>query len=341
MYRRLHLLQSLRSYLAFRTKRRAFSTGDAQQPDVFDRHLKHRQRNQSLLLPESEYYDYLRDEVSIRLVDRLDDITRKFPLVLNIGCHRGQFLASLLKESKDREEVCGGVQTLVNTDSSEQACLEAEKRALQQSRVLVHTIVSDEEYLPFRENSFDLAVSSLVLHWCNNLESTLLQACEVLKPDGCFLGAMLGGSTLKEFRYCMYLAEQERKGGFSPHTSPFASPSDVSSLLQGAGFQLQTVDVDTVTVGYPDMPTLMTHLQRMGESSAALNRHLSVGKDVFLAASSIYQKLYGLEDGSIPVTFQIIYMIGWKHHENQPRPKRRGSASKSLKDINKSDKKVV
>ena len=81
------------------------------------------------------------------------------------------------------------------------------------------------------------------------------------------------------------------------------------------------------------MPTLMTHLQRMGESSAALNRHLAVGKDVFLAASSIYQKMYGLEDGSIPVTFQIIYMIGWKHHENQPRPKRRGSVSKSLKDI--------
>jgi NADH dehydrogenase [ubiquinone] 1 alpha subcomplex assembly factor 5 len=304
-----------------------------QQPDVFDRHLKRRQRNQSLILPESQYYDYLRDEVSSRLVDRLDDITRKFPVALNIGCHRGQFLSSLLKESEDREEVCGGVQTLVNTDSSEQACVEAEKAALQQRRVLVHTLLSDEEYIPFRENSFDLAVSSLVLHWVNDLPSSLRQICEVLKPDGCFLGAMLGGNTLKEFRYCMYLAEQERKGGFSPHTSPFASPSDVSSLLQGAGFQLQTVDVDSVTVGYPDLPTLMTHLQRMGESSASLNRQLAAGKDVFLAASALYQKLYGLDDGTIPVTFQIIYMIGWKHHDSQPRPKRRGSANKSLKDL--------
>ena len=44
----------------------------------------------------------------------------------------------------------------------------------------------------------------------------------MLKPDGVFLCSMLGGSTLEELRRCFYLAEMERKGGISPHTSPFA-----------------------------------------------------------------------------------------------------------------------
>lgn len=30
-------------------------------------------------------------------------------------------------------------------------------------------------------------------------------------------------------------------------------------------------------------------------------------------------EMYGNEDGSVPATFQIIYMIGWKPHESQVR----------------------
>lgn len=29
--------------------------------------------------------------------------------------------------------------------------------------------------------------------------------------------------------------------------------------------------------------------------------------------------MYGNEDGSIPATFEILYMIGWKPHESQVR----------------------
>ncbi len=34
---------------------------------------------------------------------------------------------------------------------------------------------------------------------------------QALKPDGAFIGAMLGGSTLTELRSCLLLAEQERE----------------------------------------------------------------------------------------------------------------------------------
>ena len=50
----------------------------------------------------------------------------------------------------------------------------------------------------------------------------LVQIKEALKPDGVFMGAILGGDTLFELRTSLQLAENEREGGISPHVSPMA-----------------------------------------------------------------------------------------------------------------------
>lgn len=47
----------------------------------------------------------------------------------------------------------------------------------------------------------------------------------------------------------------------------------------------------------------------------------------------LFAELHGDQDGNIPATFQIIYLIGWKPSENTPLPKKRGSANTSLKDV--------
>lgn len=44
----------------------------------------------------------------------------------------------------------------------------------------------------------------------------ILLSFQVLKPDGAFIGAMLGGSTLTELRSCLLLAEQEREVSENP-----------------------------------------------------------------------------------------------------------------------------
>ena len=154
---------------------------------------------------------------------------------------------------------------------------------------------------------------------------SLKEIKRVLKPDGAIVGSLLGGNTLMELRHSFYLAELERKGGLSPHASPLAKASDIAGLMQGAGFNLPTIDVDTITIGYPDFFSLMEHIKNMGENTAALNRQFNVGTDTFLAAASIYEKLYAMEDGTIPATFQVIYFIGWSPHDSQPKACKRGS----------------
>jgi NADH dehydrogenase [ubiquinone] 1 alpha subcomplex assembly factor 5 len=167
----------------------------------------------------------------------------------------------------------------------------------------------------------------------NDLPGVLVQIKEALKPDGLFLGAMFGGDTLFELRTALQLAEVDREGGISPHISPMTDTKDISNLLSRAGFTLLTVDIDEVRVGYPSMWELLEDLRDMGESNAVVGRRHFLHRDTLAAASAIYKELHGNEDDSVPATFQIIYMIGWKPSPNQPKPLEPGSAQTNLKDV--------
>src|SRR5690606_16019362 len=77
-------------------------------------------------------------------------------------------------------------------------------------------VAADEEALPFADGSLDLAVSALALQAVNDLPGALVQIRRALKPDGLFLGALLGGDTLAELRQSFAAAEAEVEGGVSP-----------------------------------------------------------------------------------------------------------------------------
>lgn len=299
--------------------------------NVFDRQLKRRQWAHCLNnLPDHSYYEYLREESARQITDRLEDITRSFPFALELGSYNGT-LGEMIQSGQGLQGIggIGGIQHLIQASSSHKLTTKSHSG----QPVAVTNMMIDEEFLPFKEDSFDLVLSSLHMHWVNDLPSALSQVFRVLKPDGAFIASFLGGNTLQELRHCLYLAELERKGGVSPHCSPLLLASDIAALIQSAGFAMPTVDVDTVTVSYPDAFSLMEHIWKMGEGHATFSRQFQVGRDTFLAMAAIYQKLYGLEDGSVKATFEMIYTIGWKPHASQPKPCKRGSAQRSLKDL--------
>lgn len=195
--------------------------------------------------------------------------------------------------------------------------------------------VIDEESLPFDPNSIDCIVANTTLHWTNDLPGSLIQIQRSLRPDGVFVGSLLGGDTLFELRTSLQLAEQEREGGISPRVSPMTDSRDCASLLSRAGFSIPTVDVDEVAVSYPSIYELLHDLRDMGESNAVINRRPVLQRDTLLAADAIYRSLHGNidGDGTVPATFSIIYLIGWKPDPSQPKPLKRGSAEQNLKDV--------
>lgn len=306
--------------------------------NIFDRAGKKRQRARASLASNWPEYDYLRAEVAKRLVDRLEDIMREFPEALELGAYGPHVAKEICAvQGLSGKGGAGGIERLVRCGVTEQGLLLPSSSHSSSSPLKILPVLADEEHLPFSPQSFDLIISNLSLHWINDLPHAMRQACQALKPDGVLLASMLGGNTLKELRIALQLAEQEREGGISPHVSPAAHVADCGALLQAAGFALPTVDVDTLIVNFPDALVLMEHLQGMGESSAILTRRQHVSRETFLAAAAIYQELYGENDGSVPATFQVVYMIGWAPHESQPQPKKRGSGKVSLKMLQKGD----
>ncbi|KAI9158406.1 methyltransferase [Paramyrothecium foliicola] len=309
---------------------------------VFNRRTKWLQKERAASKPEEgRQADYLKDEVAIRLSERLLDINRHFPKVLDLGANSCNIARALVRENPDPDPtketsppLANRITELVAADSSESLLYRDIDHDFNKQLNITRQVLDDEETLPYEPNSFDLVMSSLSLHWINDLPGILTQINNVLKPDCPFIGAMLGGDTLFELRTSLQLAEQERRGGMSPRVSPLADVRDVGGLLQKAGFKMLTVDVDDIIVDYPDIFALMQDLQAMGESNAILGREMGpIRRDVLLASEGIYRELHGNEDGSIPATFRIIYMIGWHESESQPKPLARGSGQINLKDI--------
>ena len=328
-------------------KIRQFSSSGQQDSNTnlaFDRPLKILQRSN---ISHHKSYDYVRKEIASRLVDRLDDIIREegFPLALDIGSGPGHIYREIVKvDGLDGAGGIGGVRKLVMLDSC-QEMLHRDDEELEslseeeKARCGMYKMTGDEEGpLPFPDGTFDLVLSSNSMHWVNDLPGLLRDIKRVLKSDGCFMFAMVGGATLTELRSSLVLAEMERDGGVSPHVGPFVDFSDVGNLLTNAGFNLTTIDIDTIRLGFPNAMVCMEHLQRMGENNACLSRRPKMSADTFLASACIYDDMFQLEgqdphEKDIEATVQVIYGIGWTPHESQPKPKERGSGTSRIGDV--------
>ncbi len=275
---------------------------------VFDRASVVRNR----LRAHSE--NFLVDEIAARLADRLLDIQRTFPEMLDFSGQPGlskQLSTSGVAASRGIETVF----TLVGTAAF---------------ATRENTMVASAEALPVAAQRVDLAMSVMALHWANDLPGTLVQVRRVLKRDGLLLAAFLGGDTLMELRECLGAAEIDVSGGISPRVIPFVDLRDAGGLLQRAGFALPVADQDRINVTYASPVALMHDLRAMGETNALTQRRKQfTSRKVFARASALYEQRYA-KSGRINATFDVIYLTGWAPHESQQKPLRPGSATTRL-----------
>jgi SAM-dependent methyltransferase len=285
-------------------------------PRLFDRALHRRRLDRAARGVGAA--GFLKARVAEDLVERLEAVRRDFSLAVDLGARDGAFARALAAS-----QAAAKVGVLIETDLS---------RAMLAGRPGLR-LVADEERLPFAEASLDLVVSSLALHWTNDFIGALIQIRRALKPDGLFLGAILGGATLSELRAALTAAELERLGGSGPRVSPFADAYDGAGLLQRAGFALPVADVDRVSVRYPDALVLMADLRAMGETNVLVEgARRPLSRAVLGRACALYAERFSEPDGRVTATFEIITLTGWAPHPDQQKPLRPGSAKMRLAD---------
>jgi len=283
---------------------------------LFDRTL-HRKRLNRAAKGFGEA-DFLHRRAASDLVERLEAIMRDFPRTVELSSRGGAFAEALAASP-----AAARVGLLAQADLSA-AMLRGRGGA---------RVAADEEQLPFAPASLDLIVSTLGLHWTNDVVGALVQARLALKPDGLFLAAFLGGTTLTELRQSLVAAESEILGGAGSRVSPFAEVSDAAGLLQRAGFALPVADVDRVSVRYEHPLRLLADLRAMGETSVLAERHPKPLTRALLGRmSEIYVERFGGDDGRVPATFEIITLTGWAPHGSQQQPLQPGSAKARLAD---------
>jgi len=261
--------------------------------------------------------DFLFREAGERLAERLLDINRHFPLAVELGCRHGV----LAKSWRDSGKIGG----LIQTDMA--------PRLLPPRTPSNLLLAVDEEWLPFAPQSLDAIVSTLSLHWVNDLPGCLIQCRNALKADGLFLAVLPGPRSLQELRESI-LAVSSAEGKMAPRISPFVEVRDAGALLQRAGFALPVIDSETLTIHYREPMTLLNELRLMGEANCLIEQHKGLtARHFWPQVMEHYASHYAAADGRLPVTIELVFMTAWAPHASQQQPAKRGSGTVNLRDV--------
>ena len=254
-------------------------------PEVFDRGAVRRHRDRAARTV-ANVAGVLRDAAE-RLLDRLDDTTRRFTRALDVG-GRG-VVAPLLRAR--------GIEVVSCDLSPAMAALNGGL-----------AVAADEEFLPFAGETFDLVVASLSLHWVNDLPGALIQLRLALRPGGLLLASLPALGTLAELRQALTEAEAALTGGAAPRVSPFVELRDCAALLQRAGFALPVADLEELRLLYADPFALLRDLRAAGEANALRERDRRVPpRALFPAALAALPEI----DGRVAATLRLAVMTGW------------------------------
>jgi NADH dehydrogenase [ubiquinone] 1 alpha subcomplex assembly factor 5 len=273
-----------------------YATDKGMNQPLFD--IEKIRRNRKIAAKHLDGHDFLFERAANRMVDNLMDIQRDFQNILIIGERGADVVQAHFGDEKT---------------------------------ITIYDVVDGDNEIPvFEPEQFDCIVALPYLHVVNDVPQFLMAMQSYLKPDGLFLCAFFGGLSLQELRQSIMNAELDYNGGASQHIHPMIDHYQFAALMQKAEFALPVVDFDRVSVTYQKLQSLYDDLHCMGEGNALCGRAQTIAPFKDKVEAQYKTNFY---DNGFTATFDILHGIGWKHHDNQQQPAKRGSGTKSLTEI--------
>ena len=254
----------------------------------------------------------LQERVRGELIGRLDELKIQPSTILDLGAGTGH-AARALKRRHPRAQV-------IAVDIAA-GMLE---RARAQSRWLrrFERVRADAYALPFRDGSFDLVFSSLMLQWCDDLDTVFAEIARVLAPGGLLLFSTFGPGTLAELRDAWTVSD-----GQPNHVNHFFDPHALGAALLHAGLGEPVLDVDRVVSNYPDVISLMRELKALGAHNVTRGRARGLtGPRRLAAMTKAYEA--SRRHGQLPATYEVIHGTAWG--AKRPSTKSAGFPRESL-----------
>jgi malonyl-CoA O-methyltransferase len=245
----------------------------------------------------AESYDaaaVLQQEVAQRLLERLDLMKLEPARVLDLGCGTGHCLPGLMSRYKRAE--------FVALDIAHPMLVQARKRGRWLRRP--RCVCADAERLPFEDGAFDLVFSNLMLQWCVDIDATFTELQRVLRPGGLLLFTSFGPDTLKELRNSWAQVDGHA------HVNAFLDMHDVGDALVKTRFSDPVMDVERMTMTYPDVWKLMRELKQIGAHNVTIGRPRGLtGKSHMQRLVSAYEKYR--EGDVLPASYEIVNGHAW------------------------------
>lgn len=237
----------------------------------------------------------LQQEVGRRLLERLDAVRLQPTTVLDVGSGTGDMAAALLKRYPKAQ--------VLALDVSPAMLRHARRRGRLWRRPLC--IGGDAEALPLQPGSVNMIVSNLALPWVEDLDKTFAGFARVLQPGGLLLFSSLGPDTLKELRQAWASVDS------GIHVHDFIDMHDVGDAVMRAGFADPVMEVDQITVTYPDLDGLVRDLRDTGGTNAAKGRHSGLTAPSAAAALRAAYERWRQADGKLPASCEVVYGHAW------------------------------
>lgn len=235
-------------------------------------------------------------EVGDRLLERLELIRLDPRVVVDVGCGTGRTTEALLKRYRRARTI--------GTDLALQPLRMSQRRGDWRRRI--RGVCADAEALPLADGCCDLLFSNLMLYWCPDPRAALAEFNRILRPGGVLMFATLGRDTLKELRDSWRFLEP------LAHTLEFSDMHDLGDALLRGGWAQPVMDMEILTVNYPDPAVLLQDLRQTGETNCRTDRRRSLtGPGRLRAMKARYADVYGHKD-RVPATWEIVYGHAWR-----------------------------
>jgi malonyl-CoA O-methyltransferase len=236
------------------------------------------------------------------LYARLEPMALDADLVVDLGCGTGAANQQLVSTFKNA--------LVVGCDLS----LGMLSQARRKRRLFLkpHLVQADALNLPFADHSVDVVFSNLMLPWAGEVAALFTEVQRVLRKDGLFLFSTLGPDSFRQLRRAL-----ERADPGVP-TLPFLDMHDLGDAAVSTGLREPVLDVDRLTVTYPNPDALLTDLKVTGAGNCLQHRRRALfGKTRFgaLQAALEVEKSAGV----IPVDLEVVYGHCWGSGASAPK----------------------
>ena len=218
------------------------------------------------------------------IIDDLNLLKKDFPKILQIGAKDNYFQQQIAKNKNPHKIITTNLVNIANID-----------------------IICDEEYLPFKEQTFDLVFANLVFNYSNDILSCFANLKKILKKDGLFIANIIGSQSLQNLRDLITNIEIKKYNKVSPRIMPFIRLEDASAIMQKIGFKNSVTDSYFIEIEYQNLKKFFDDVKNNGHSNILNSRNKDLTTSTYLQGiiNDFKQKYHN------KVAFEIITLNGW------------------------------